>query len=81
MDIDVLCVFMHWGQEYKLTPTDEQEELADFLFENGADLVLGSHTHCLEPMEKREVKLEDGTTKDGFIIYSLGNFLYFYPNF
>ena len=75
MDIDVLCVFMHWGQEYKLTPTDEQEELADFLFENGADLVLGSHTHCLEPMEKREVKLEDGTTKDGFIIYSLGNFM------
>lgn len=75
MDIDVLCVFMHWGQEYKLTPTDEQEELADFLFENGVDLVLGSHTHCLEPMEKREVKLEDGTTKDGFIIYSLGNFM------
>ena len=25
MDIDVLCVFMHWGQEYKLTPTDEQK--------------------------------------------------------
>ena len=75
MDIDVLCVFMHWGQEYKLTPTDEQKQLADFLFENGADLVLGSHTHCLEPMEKREVKLEDGTTRDGFIIYSLGNFM------
>ena len=75
MDIDVLCVFMHWGQEYKLTPTDEQKQLADFLFENGADLVLGSHTHCLEPMEKREVKLEDGTTMDGFIIYSLGNFM------
>lgn len=75
MDIDVLCVFMHWGQEYKLTPTDEQKELADFLFQNGADLVLGSHTHCLEPMEKRTVTLEDGTKKDGFIIYSLGNFM------
>ena len=75
MDIDVLCVFMHWGEEYRLTPTTEQEELADFLFENGADLILGSHTHCLEPMEKRTVTLEDGTTKDGFIIYSLGNFM------
>ena len=74
-DIDVLCVFMHWGEEYRLTPSKEQEDLADFLFENGADLILGSHTHCLEPMEKRTIELEDGTTKDGFIIYSLGNFM------
>jgi poly-gamma-glutamate synthesis protein (capsule biosynthesis protein) len=74
-DVDVICVNMHWGQEYKLTPTDEQEELADFLFENGVDLILGSHTHCLEPMEKRTVTLADGSTKDGFIIYSLGNFM------
>lgn len=73
--VDVICVNMHWGQEYKLTPTAEQEELADFLFTNGVDLILGSHTHCLEPMEKRTVTLEDGSTKDGFIIYSLGNFM------
>ena len=74
-NIDLVCVFMHWGQEYKLTPTDEQKELSDFLFENGADLILGSHTHCLEPMEKRTIKLPDGSTKDGFVIYSLGNFM------
>lgn len=74
-DIDLICVFMHWGQEYRLTPTDEQKELADFLFENGVDLILGSHTHCLEPMEKRTIQLDDGTTKDGFLIYSLGNFM------
>lgn len=74
-NVDVVCVNMHWGQEYKLTPTSEQEELADFLFQNGADLILGSHTHCLEPMEKRTVTMPDGTTKDGFVIYSLGNFM------
>lgn len=73
--VDVICVNMHWGQEYRLTPDEEQKELADFLFENGVDLILGSHTHCLEPMEKRTVKQKDGTTKDGFIIYSLGNFM------
>lgn len=72
---DVICVSMHWGVEYKLTPNTEQTELADFLFENGADIVLGSHPHVLEPMEKRTVTLEDGTTKDGFLIYSLGNFM------
>ena len=74
-NVDVVCVNMHWGQEYKLTPTSEQEELADFLFQNGADLILGSHTHCLEHMEKRTVTMPDGTTKDGFVIYSLGNFM------
>ena len=74
-NVDVVCVNMHWGQEYKLTPTSEQEELADFLFQNGADLILGSHTHCLEPMEKRKVTMPDRTTKDGFVIYSLGNFM------
>lgn len=73
--VDVICVNMHWGQEYRLQPNDEQIELADFLFKNGVDLVLGSHTHCLEPMEKRTVTLEDGSTKEGFIIYSLGNFM------
>ncbi len=72
---ELICVNMHWGEEYRQTPTEEQKELADFLFENGADLILGSHTHCLEPMEKRTVTLEDGTTKDGFVVYSLGNFM------
>ena len=72
---DVICVNMHWGAEYKLTPNSTQENLADFLFENGVDIILGSHPHVLEPMEKRTLTLEDGSTKDGFVIYSLGNFV------
>lgn len=71
---DVICVSMHWGIEYKIKQNTEQEDLADFLFENGADIILGSHPHVLEPMEKRTIKNADGTTKDGFVIYSLGNF-------
>lgn len=71
---DLICVSMHWGIEYRTKPNTEQEGLADFLFENGADIILGSHPHVLEPMEKRTITLEDGTTKDGFLIYSLGNF-------
>ncbi len=72
---DVICVSMHWGIEYKIKQNSEQEELADFLFKNGADIILGSHPHVLEPMEKRTITMEDGTTKDGFVIYSLGNFM------
>lgn len=74
-NVDVICVSMHWGLEYKLKPNSTQTELADFLFENGVDIILGSHPHVLEPMEKRTITLEDGTTKDGFVIYSLGNFV------
>lgn len=72
---DLICVSMHWGIEYKIKQNSEQEDLANYLFENGADIILGSHPHVLEPMEKRSITLADGTTKDGFLIYSLGNFM------
>lgn len=72
---DIIIACMHWGNEYKTTQNSTQEELADFLFQNGVDIILGTHPHVLEPMEKRTVTLDDGTTKDGFVIYSLGNFI------
>ena len=72
---DLICVNMHWGIEYQLKENKEQDQLADFLFENGVDCIFGSHPHVLQPMKKQTITLEDGTTKDGFVIYSLGNFM------
>lgn len=72
---DMIVACMHWGTEYRTTANTEQEKLADYLFQNGVDVILGNHPHVLEPMEKRTVTLEDGTTKDGFVIYALGNFI------
>lgn len=72
---DLICVNMHWGVEYQLKQNATQENLADFLFKNGVDIIFGSHPHVLEPMEKRTITMDDGTTKDGFVIYSLGNFM------
>ena len=72
---DIIVACMHWGTEYNTSPSSSQKETADFLFKNGVDIVLGGHPHVLQPMEKRTVTLDDGTTKDGFIIYSLGNFM------
>ena len=66
---------MHWGIEYQTSSNKEQKNLADFLFENGVDLILGNHSHVPQEIEKRTIKLEDGSTKDGFVIYSLGNFM------
>ena len=74
-NVDMIVACMHWGTEYRTTANEEQEELADFLFQNGVDIILGNHPHVLEPMEKRTVTLEDGTTKDGFVIYACGNFI------
>ena len=72
---DMICVCMHWGIEYQTKPNATQKDLADFLFKNGADVIIGNHPHVPQPMEKRTIELEDGSTKDGFVIYSLGNFM------
>ena len=72
---DMIVASVHWGTEYSTVPNDTQNELADFLFQNGVNIILGTHPHVLQKMEKRTVTLEDGTTQDGFIIYSLGNFI------
>lgn len=74
-NVDMIVACMHWGTEYRTTSNPEQEELADFLFQNGVDVILGNHPHVLEQMEKRTITLEDGTTKDGFVIYACGNFI------
>ncbi len=74
LDVDMIVACMHWGTEYRTTANPEQKELADFLFENGVDIIIGNHPHVLEPMEKRTITLEDGTVKDVFVVYALGNF-------
>ena len=74
-EADIIVASVHWGTEYSTIPNDTQNELADFLFQNGVNIILGTHPHVLQKMEKRTVTLEDGTTQDGFIIYSLGNFI------
>lgn len=79
---DLICANMHWGIEYQTKQNKEQEKLANLLFTNGVDVILGSHPHVLQPMEKKSITLEDGSTKDCFVIYSLGNFMsgQTYPN-
>ena len=73
-NVDMIVACMHWGTEYRITANSEQKDLANFLFENGVDVILGNHPHVLEPMEKKTITLQDGTTKDVFVVYALGNF-------
>ena len=73
-NVDMIVACMHWGTEYRLTANSEQTELADFLFNNGVDVIIGNHPHVLEPMEKKKITLNDGTEKEVFVVYALGNF-------
>ena len=68
---DFVVVLLHWGIEYQLSPNTAQRELAQFLADSGADLIIGTHPHVVQP-------LETVTSSDGRIVpvaYSLGNFI------
>lgn len=72
---DLIIVNMHWGIEYQNSSNAEQQRLAKLLFENGVDLILGSHPHVLQEMGKTEFLTKENVEKEGFVIYSLGNFI------
>ncbi|MDD2627278.1 MAG: CapA family protein [Clostridia bacterium] len=72
---DFIIFSMHFGQEYQTTQNKTQEELVDFLVNNGVDIVFGSHPHVPQPYEIKEVELENGLKKQAYVVYSLGNFV------
>lgn len=68
--VDVLLLILHWGVEYSPEPTEEQRRLAHLFLEAGADAIIGSHPHVLQPVEVLNIG-----GKDKFVAYSLGNFI------
>ena len=72
---DLICVMIHWGLEYHTTENWYQHDIADLLIQNGADIILGGHSHVPQPIELRTVTLDDGTERTAFVSYSLGNFI------
>ena len=69
---DLVILFLHWGTEYDTVPSENQSELADYLFSAGADLVIGSHPHVLQKMVWSK---NNSLEKDKLTVYSLGNFI------
>lgn len=67
--VDVLVVMVHWGDEFTFEPNYEQEMLANYFNELGVDIVIGNHSHCLQP-----IKWIHGE-HDTLVYYSLGNFV------
>lgn len=68
---DFIITFIHWGLEYQRNESQNQTELAQFIADNGCDLIVGMHPHVVQPIKTIN-------TKDGRVVpvaYSLGNFV------
>ncbi len=64
---DVLLLSMHWGDEYRSDPAESQIALAHNIIDAGVDIIIGHHPHVAQPLEKY---------RQGWIAYSLGNFIF-----
>ncbi|BAD39868.1 CapA family protein [Symbiobacterium thermophilum] len=74
-DVDLVIVALHFGEEYAREPNDEQRHYVDVALQAGADIVLGSHPHVIQPIEVRQVRDEFGRDLPRAVVYSLGNFI------
>ena len=66
-EIDLVILCAHWGNENSFKQSAQQEKLAHAAIDAGADIVYGTHTHTLQPIEEYN---------GGIIFYSLGNFAF-----
>lgn len=67
---DYVIVMPHWGIEYLYFPMPECKEMAFQMVDAGADFIVGSHAHNIQPVIKYRFK---------YIYFGLGNFLF--PDF
>lgn len=65
--VDYLVVYVHWGVERETEPKEYQRTMGKQYVDAGADMVIGSHPHVLQPLEYYQ---------DKPIMYSLGNFVF-----
>ncbi|MBE6671487.1 MAG: CapA family protein [Ruminococcaceae bacterium] len=68
---DFVVVSMHWGSENVDKPTNEQKRLAKLIADNGADVIIGHHSHTVQPVEW----IEGASGNKTLCVYSLGNFI------
>ncbi|MBN2275078.1 MAG: CapA family protein [Bacteroidales bacterium] len=71
---DFVIVTMHWGEEYQRSENRQQRQLASFLFRHGADAIIGSHPHVIQPVRKHYPDPID-SSRYNLVVYSLGNFV------
>ena len=69
---EVVIFYMHWGNEFQRQQNSFQEKIAYALSEYGADIILGSHPHVIQPIQ---LITSERTQKTTLVVYSMGNIL------
>lgn len=70
-NVDCIIATVHWGVEHALLPNQWQKDLADWMFAQGVDHIIGGHPHVVEPIEVRQ----DKEGNKHLLAYSLGNYV------
>ncbi|MBU2109897.1 CapA family protein [Patescibacteria group bacterium] len=65
--VDYLIVSIHFGEEYQKEPSERQKQVAKSAINAGAKIIIGHHPHVVQETERYD---------SGFIVYSLGNFVF-----
>jgi len=68
---DFVIVFPHWGTEYTTEPSSYQRKFAEMMTEAGADVIIGTHPHVVQPVEW--ITTSNGNS--ALCYYSLGNYV------
>jgi len=66
MGAELVVALVHWGEEWQMQPSTDQRRAARDLVDAGFDLVVGGHSHVLNPAEVYRGRL---------IAYSLGDLI------
>ena len=67
---DIVIALLHWGSEYDSSISRTQEEIRDLMLQGGVDVILGTHSHLVGPLEMTTAQGETMLTA-----YSLGNLM------
>jgi poly-gamma-glutamate synthesis protein (capsule biosynthesis protein) len=71
--VDIVLVYFHFGEEYQRIPNNYQKDVINHTINAGADIIIGSHPHVVQPVDY--FKSNQANLDTGFIAYSLGNFI------
>lgn len=69
---DFTIVTVHWGNEYERFENLYQQNLAEYMLNHGADMIIGSHPHVVQPVK---LLYKNDSSDYHIVVYSLGNFV------
>lgn len=74
----LIVALPHWGEEYRLHPSEQQRAWARMLLRNGVRIIVGTHPHVPQSAEIRcssPGKPSAEASAENIVFYSLGNFI------